>query len=254
MANITEIAPDVFRISNYVSAGGMQFNLFLVRDDEPLLYHTLQKALFKDSLDAVRSLIDVEQLRWIGFSHYEADECGALNEWLQVAPKATAIAGVLAAAIGINNQAIRPPKVLEDDAVLTTGRHRLRFLVTPYVPHSWESSLLYDETAHTLFCSDLLAQHGDPAALRDDVLPAAIANLKAGQSTPFHDSIPYTRTTSSVFKRLIGLRPETLAIMHGGSYRGDGAEILRLYHEQIRDMLMPSRDEALQPAAESSPA
>lgn len=254
MATITEIAPDIFRISNYVAAGGMQFNLFLVRDDEPLLYHTLQKALFRESLEAVSTLIDVKKLRWIGFSHYEADECGALNEWLQAAPQATAIAGVLAAAIGINNFAVRPPKVLEDNAVMATGRHRLRFLVTPYVPHSWESSLLYDETEGVLFCSDLLAQHGDPVALREDILAAAIANLEAGQRTPFHDSIPYTRTTPGVFQRLIALRPGTLAVMHGGSYRGDGADILRRYHDRIREMLMPSQGAAAGSATEGTSA
>lgn len=233
MNDITEIAPDVFRISVYVGPADLQFNQFLVRDEEPLLYHTGQQSLFPEVLAAAKSLIDVASLRWIGFSHFEADECGALNRWLELAPNAVPLAGLVAAATSINDFSIRPPRVLDDGATLTTGRHTFRFLVTPYVPHNWESSLLYDETARTLFCSDLLLQHGKPAPLADDVLERAVHDLEANQHGPFHDSIPYTRTTPGILARLAESGPETLAIMHGSSFRGDGAAVLRAFDREL---------------------
>lgn len=229
MTRIDEIAPDVFRISTHVAGPDLQFNQFLVRDAEPLLYHTGQNALFADVLGAVRTLIDVSSLRWIGFSHFESDECGALNRWLDAAPRATALAGVVAAATCINDFAARPPRVLADDEVLTTGRHAFRFLATPYVPHNWESSLLFDATERVLFCSDLLLQRGAPPPLAADVLGPALRDFAIGQRGPFHDSIPYTRGTPAIMARLAALEPRTLAIMHGASFTGDGATLLRDY-------------------------
>lgn len=237
MTHITEIAPDVFRISTFVAAANLQFNQFLVRDDEPLLYHAGQNALFADVRDAVATLIDVSTLRWIGFSHFESDECGALNHWLAAAPHATPLAGVVAAATCINDFATRPPRVLADDATLGTGRHSFRFLVTPYVPHNWESSLLFDATARTLFVSDLLLQHGNPAPLVEDVLGRAVQDLEAGQHGPFHDSIPWTPHTTATLARLAALEPAALAIMHGASFNGDGAATLRGFGAALQRVL-----------------
>ncbi|MGH8156326.1 MAG: hypothetical protein ACREP0_14080 [Rhodanobacteraceae bacterium] len=237
MSDITEIAPDVFRISVYFKPADLQFNEFLVRDDEPLLYHTGSNALFPEVLAAAHSLIDVSSLRWIGFSHFEADECGSLNRWLDVAPHATPLAGLVAATTCINDFSARPPRVLDDDATFTTGRHTFRFLVTPYVPHNWESSLLHDETAHTLFCSDLLLQHGAPAPLADAVLERAVHDLEEGQHGPFHDSIPYARGTPGTLARLAALAPRTLAIMHGASFEGDGGAALRDFDRELDRVL-----------------
>lgn len=234
MSQVTEIATDVFRISTYVEGPGLQFNQFLIRDDEPLLYHAGQTALFADVLAAVRTLIDPASLRWIGFSHFEADECGALNRWLDVAPAAQPLADAVSAATAINEFSTRPPRILDDDATFATGRHTWRYLVTPYVPHNWSSSLLFDATARVLFCSDLLLQRGNPAPLIDDVLTPALRDLERGQQGPFHDSVPYTRTTPGVFARLEALRPETLAIMHGASFRGDAVGTLHAYHAELR--------------------
>lgn len=237
MSEVTEIAADVFRISTFVAGPDLQFNQFLVRDTEPLLYHAGQTGLFPDILAAVRLLLDPTTLRWIGFSHFESDECGALNRWLDVAPAAQPLADVVSAATAINEFSQRPPHVLADDAEFTTGRHTWRYLVTPYVPHNWSSSLLFDATEHVLFCSDLLLQRGNPAPLSDDVLTPALRDLARGQQGPFHDSIPYTRTTAEVFARLEALQPKVLAIMHGASFRGDGAAVLRAYHDELRQML-----------------
>lgn len=237
MNNIKEIAEDVFRISVYVEPSGLQFNQFLIRDDEPVLYHTLQNALFPEVLESVKSLIPVSSLCWIGFSHFESDECGSLNQWLEAAPQAVPLAGVVAAATCINDFSHRPPRVLDDNATLVTGRHTLRFLATPYVPHNWESSLLYDEHAHTLFCSDLLLQRGNPAPLASDIFEHAVSDLENAQQTPFHDSIPYTRSTPTTLARLEALHPQTLAIMHGASFSGDGAPLLHAYGQELRRVL-----------------
>lgn len=240
MSEVVEIAADVFRISSYLEPAGLQFNQFLIRDDEPLLYHTGQTALFPDVLAAVRTLIDPATLRWIGFSHFEADECGALNRWLAIAPEATPLADTVSAATAINDFSTRPPRVVADDATFRIGRHTMRHLVTPYVPHNWSSSLLFDDTGRVLFCSDLLLQRGRRPPLNDDVLTPSIRDLERGQQGPFHDSIPYTRTTPAVFARLEALQPQTLAIMHGASFRGDGAALLHAYHDELRRRLFPS--------------
>lgn len=239
MTVITEIAPDVFRISTYVKPAGLQFNLFLVRDEEPLLYHTLQNALFPEVLAAVQSLLDVTKLRWIGCSHFESDECGSLNRWLGAAPQAMPFGGAVAAATCLNDYAQRAPRVLDDGATFMTGRHTFRFLSTPYVPHNWESSLLYDETAHTLFSSDVLLQRGERPAVAGDILEHAVADFAKGQQGPFHDSIPYTRTTPGIFARLEALQPRTIAIMHGASFQGDGAALLRDFAVELRRMVGP---------------
>lgn len=239
MAAIQEIAPDVFRISIYIKSAGLQFNQFLVRDEEPLLYHTLQNALFPETLEAVKSLMDVASLRWIGFSHFESDECGALNRWLEAAPQAQPLAGVVSAATCVTDYASRAPCVLDDNATFATGRHRFKFLVTPYVPHNWESSLLYDETGKVLFCSDLLLQRGERPPLAADVLEHAVSDFEQGQLGPFHDSIPYTRNTAGIFARLEALQPRVLAIMHGSSFAGDGASLLRDFHRELETVIAP---------------
>ena len=237
MSTINEIAPDVFRITTYVPAADLQFSQFLIRDEEPLLYSTGHNRLFPEIRTAAESLIDIKTLRWIGFSHNEADENGSLNQWLELAPQATVFSGLVAAATGVNDIAIRPPRVMQDDERLCTGRHTFRFLVTPYVPHSWESTLLYDETERVLFCSDLFVQHGNPPVTRDDILTPAIADLKRNQQTPFRDSIPFTPHTRPTLARLAALQPHTLATMHGSVFHGDGAQVLQALGEQLEEVL-----------------
>lgn len=241
MSRIDEIGPDIFRISTYVPAADLQFNQFLIRDDQPLLYHTGQKTLFPEVLAAVGSLIKVDDLRWIGFSHFESDECGSLNRWYGHAPQAQALAGQLAARTCISDFSDRAPRVLDDDEKLVLGRHTLRFLATPYVPHSWEASLLFDETEKVLFCSDLLLQRGDPQAAFDpDILEHAMKCLGSGQTGLFRDPIPYMRTSATTFARLAALCPETLATMHGASFRGDCSLMLHDYDYELSRLLAPN--------------
>ena len=226
-SKVTEIAPDIYRISAVHPDFGFQFNQFLVKDDEPFLMHTGMKKSFPVTLDGVSSVLDPARLRWIGFSHFESDECGALNEWLAVAPQAQAVCGFVGAMVSVNDFADRPARALADDEVLSTGRHRLRYLATPHVPHCWEAGLFFDETTRALLCSDLFFQPGDPDALTEsDVVGPAADALRGNLSGPMAKDMPYTSYTDATLRRLAALRPQTLAIMHGSSFRGDGGKAL----------------------------
>jgi flavorubredoxin len=228
MTTIDEIAPDVFRISTYIPDIDLQFGQFLVRDEEPLLFETGMKALFPAVREAVASLIDPATLRWVSFSHFEADECGSLNEWLSLAPRAEAACGFVAAIVNVDDFASRPARQLGDDEVFTTGRRRFRFLHTPHVPHCWEAGVLFEETDGTLFCTDLLHQNGDrPATGGEELVGASREALVAYQSGPLANYLPYTRLTQPTLERLAALAPRTLATMHGSVFHGDGAKTLR---------------------------
>ena len=162
MAKITEIAPDLFRITTFVEPFNIQFSQFLVRDEEPLLFHTGPRALFPEVKSAVASLIDPQTLRWIGFSHFESDECATVPEWQQLAPHSEAVCSVVGKMVSVDDcLALRPAKGMADGEVIETGRYRFRFLATPHVPHCWEAGLLFEETERTLLCSDLFHQDGD---------------------------------------------------------------------------------------------
>jgi flavorubredoxin len=176
-------------------------------------------------------------LRWIGFSHFEADECGALNQWLRIAPRAQPACSMVGAMVSLSDFADRPPRGLEDDEVLALGRWRLRFLATPHVPHAWDAGLFFEETEHTLLCSDLFFQPGDPTALTVDVVTPARESIRASLTGPLARDMPYTPYTDSTFQRLAALAPRTLAVMHGSSFRGDGSRALRDLAEVVKEFL-----------------
>ncbi len=229
-SNVIEIAPDLYRISTFHPDYGIQFNQFLIKDEEPFIMHTGFKKMFPITLEAVSSVIDPAKLRWIGFSHFESDECGALNEWLNIAPNAQAVCSFVGTMVMVNDFADRPARPLNDGEVLEIGRHRLRFLATPHVPHCWDAGLFFEENEKTLLCSDLFFQPGDPEPLTEsDVVERAKAAIIEGLSTPLANDMPYTPYTDSTLRRLADLEPQTLAVMHGSSFRGDGrAAILEL--------------------------
>ena len=222
-SNVTEIAPDVYRISTFNPDFGIQFNQFLIRDEEPFIMHTGMKKMFPTTLEGVASVIDPAKLRWVGFSHFESDECGALNDWLSVAPNAQAVCSFVGATVSVNDFALRPPRPLNDNEVFEIGRHRLRFLATPHVPHGWDAGLFFEETDKTLLCSDLFFQPGDPEPLTEsDLVGSAKDAIVAGLSSPLAKDMPYTPYTNMTLLRLAELEPKTLAMMHGTSFRGDG--------------------------------
>ena len=225
---ITEIAPSVHRISIFAPDFGIQFNSFLVADDEPFLMHTGMKKLFPAFLDGVSKVIDPKTLRWIGYSHFEPDECGALNEWLAVAPRAQALASFVGTMVMLNDFADRPARTLADGETVALGRRRLRFLSTPHVPHGWDAGLFFEETDRTLFCSDLCFTPGDaPPLIETDIVGPAGEAIVQGMSGPLAKDMPYTPYTDATLQRLADLEPRTLAVMHGSSFRGDGGKAIR---------------------------
>ncbi len=235
-ARIDEVAPDLFRISVYAPAFDLQFNHFLVRDDAPLLFHTGMRGMFPIVRDAVARLIDPDSLRWISWSHFEVDECGALNEWLAEAPHATPVCGTLAAMINIGDFANRPPRALAPGEVLDTGQHRFRFVPTPHLPHGWDAGVLFEETGRVLLCSDLMHQLGDVEPVTTgDVVGRYRRAFETYQHSPvLMDYVPYTENTKRQLATLAALRPRVLAAMHGSTFVGDGAAALVASGEVIR--------------------
>lgn len=239
-ATVDEIAPDLFRITCFNPAANFQFSSFLVRDDEPLLYHTNLRGCFEDVRAGVESLIDAAKLRWVGFSHFESDECGSLNEWLGIAPHAEPVCSFVGARTSVGDFAIRPPKVMEIDERIETGSHKFRVIETKHVPHGWDCSMLYDETASTLFCSDLFGHSGDVEALyAGDIVGRTDEYNARQQEGPMAGSVPYTHETRPILESLAALNPGTLACMHGSSFNGDGAQALRDLGDVLEKHLGP---------------
>jgi flavorubredoxin len=241
MTTVSEIAPDLFRISTFVPDFNLQFNQFLVRDEEPLLFHTGLRSMFPEVRDAVATLLDPKTVKWIGFSHLEADECGSLHEWQQLAPASMAACSVVGKLVSIDDcMAIRPALGMKDGDVLRTGKYRFMFLHTPHVPHCWEAGQLFEETHRTLLCSDLFHQNGDvEAATHSDVLGRCRQVLTEYQQGPLANYMPYSSLTEPTLHRLAELQPKTLATMHGSAFVGDGARALRELATVFKDVLGP---------------
>jgi flavorubredoxin len=239
MTNINEIAPDIFRINTFIPEINLGFSQFLVRDEEPLLFHTGMRALFPVVSDAVGKLIDPSKLRWIGFSHFEADECGSINEWQTVAPEATPVCSFVGKVVSVDDFAPKnPAKGMADDETFSTGQKQFRFISTPHVPHCWEAGMLFEETTGTLFCTDLLHQNGDVEPKTSvSVIDRARETFVEYQAGPLANYFPYTANTDKELKRLAALKPNLLATMHGSVYEGDGERALTDYAAMIREVL-----------------
>ena len=235
---VTEIAPDVYRICTYIPEIDLQFNQFLVKDEEPLLFHTGMKSLFPLVREAVATVIDPAKIRWISFSHFEADECGSLNEWLEIAPGAQAVCSTIGALVSVNDFTQRTAKAMNDGDVLATGKYRFRFIQTPHVPHCWDAGLMFEETNGTLLCSDLFHQLGDVEPLTEsDVIDRARRTLVEYQAGPFANYMPYTRHTDRIMQKLAALKPRTIVPMHGSAYAGDGERAIREVAVVMREVL-----------------
>ena len=213
------------------------FNQFLIDAEEPLLFHAGQKWVFPALRDAMATIIDPAKLRWITFSHYEADESGTMNEWLRVAPEATIAHGTIGVRTSIADQADRPPHSLTDGDILDLGGKRVRYIYTPHVPHGWDAGVLFEETQKTLLCSDLFHQTGDVEPVTStDVVGRSHQAMKEYQAGILADYVPYTPLTARNLKKLADLKPKTLAIMHGSSFTGDCAKALDDLNVALRDV------------------
>jgi flavorubredoxin len=214
---IDEVGDGIYQIATYLPEADFQFNQYLLDADEPLLFHCGMRALFPAVSEAVARVMPVERLRWITFGHVEADECGAMNDWLAAAPNATVAHGAMGCMVSVNDLADREPRPLQDGEVIDLGGKRVRDLETPHVPHAWDAHLLYEETTGTLLCGDLFTPTGKSPAVVDggDIVgPALVAEDIFGATC-------LTPQTAPTIRSLAGLAPRALAMMHGPVFTGD---------------------------------
>ena len=227
--NVHEIAAGIFRISTPVQfpdGATFTFNQILVVDDAPLLFHTGLRKMFPLLQQAVAHVLgDVKKLRYVGFSHFEADESGALNEWLAVAPQAEAVCSTVAAMVSVNDTADRPPRPLKDGEELSLGKKTMVWLDAPHVPHNWECGYMFEKTSRTLLCGDIFTHFGNgPAVTESEVLGPSEAIRKG-----MPGSVALEKGTRAILEKLARTEATTLALMHGSSYRGDArAHLLAL--------------------------
>ena len=230
--NVHEITDGIYRINTpvlFANGNSFSFNQYLVADDAPMLFHTGPRKMFPLVREAVASILPVERLRYIGFSHVEADECGALNEWLAVAPQSIPLCGRIAAMVSIEDLADRSPRALADGEVLSLGKHRVRWFDAPHLPHGWDCGFLVEERTRTFLCGDLFTQGGAGLSpiTESDIL---------GPSEAFRhnmDYFSYTKNTRAMLERLAVTEPATLACMHGSAWSGDGAKLLRALADSL---------------------
>ena len=228
---VDEIADGIYRISTPVDVvpGGFTFNQFLIDDDEPLLFHTGLRKLFPVVREAVERVLPMARLRYIAFSHVEADECGALNEFLAVAPRAVPLCGRVAAMVSVDDLADRPAKAMADGETLTLGRHTVEWYDAPHLPHGWECGYLGDKTTGTLFCGDLFTQAGaNPKPITEEDILGPSEAMRGAM-----DYFSHTKNASALISRLARTKPTTLACMHGSSWRGEGERLLLALGETL---------------------
>ena len=235
---VDEIAAGIYRLSTFVAQigpSGLTFNQFLLDDDEPLLFHTGHRAMFPDVRAAIEQVMPVDRLRWITFGHVESDECGAMNEFLAVAPQAQIAHGAGGCQVSLDQMADRLPRAMADGETITLGRMRVRHLDTPHVPHAWEARVLFEETTQTLLCGDLFTHLGNgPALTEGDIV---------GPSEQAEDLFAYSSlspTTPKTIDRLAALAPRTLALMHGSSFSGDCPAALLALADAYRQRIAAS--------------
>lgn len=245
---IDEIAPGIFRLSTHVAGiappTGFTFNQFVVLGDEPLMFHTGLRKMFEINRAALNRVISPDKLRWVSYGHFEADECGAMNEWLAVAPNATAAHGQTGSMVSLNDFADRMPRVLNDGEVIDLGGKRVRFIDTPHTPHGWDAGVLYEETTGTLMCGDLFTQVGNgPALTSGDIVGPAIAGEELFRYSSLNPAM------GSTLRSLAGFAPKTLALMHGPSFVGDGAAALRALADNYDRRAMSLFPDGLRTAA-----
>ena len=231
--NVHEIADGIYRINTPVMfEGGLafSFNQYLIADDDPLLFHTGPRKMFALVHEAVASVLPVESLRYVGFSHVEADECGSLNDWLAAAPQSAPLCSQVAGLVSISDIADRGPRTIADGEILELGRHRVRWQDTPHLPHGWEAGCLTEESTKTLMCGDLFTQGGGadlPAVTESDIL---------GPSEAFRAQMDYfshTKNAREMLERLAATEPTTMACMHGSAWQGNGAQLLRSLADEL---------------------
>jgi flavorubredoxin len=241
--NVHEIAAGIYRINTPIvfpdGAGAFNFNQYLIVDDESLVFHTGPRRMFPLVSEAVGKILPLDKLSYIAFSHFEADECGSLNEWQGIAPMATPVCSFVGKVVSVDDFVSgNPARAMADGEILETGTKRFRFLATPQVPHCWEAGLMFEENGGVLFCSDLFHQNGEVEPMTEsDVVGRARETITEYQQGPLANYLPYTSYTDSTLKRLASLKPKVLATMHGSVFQGDGEKAMLDYADMVKQVL-----------------
>ena len=239
--SIHEIEEGIYRISVPVPEADFAYNQFLIVDEEPLLFHTGLRAHFPLVSQAVAAVMPLERLRYVAFSHFESDECGALNHFLGAAPDAVPVASRVAVLTSLADFAERPPRALADGETLSLGRRTVQWLDAPHLPHGWETGYLFESSTRTLFCGDLFTHGGAKAAPLIDsdlLLPAEEFRTGFPAMTGMPDAYGFGRDARLHIDKLAATNPRTLAVMHGSSWRGREGEGAALLH-RLGDAVAP---------------
>jgi flavorubredoxin len=214
MASIAEVASDIYRVNIEVPGSPVTYSFFVINDEQPTLIQTGFRRTFDESLEAVKQVIDPTRLRYIVVPHFEGDECGALNHFLGQAPHAEAVGSPIGVRTSLSDFAIRDPLAVDEKTVLDLGRHRLRFLITPYV-HQWDSLLAFDETTGTVFTSDVFITPGaGPAVTDQDRTEEMLATYRMVGIFPSRAHLEVA------LDKIEALKPRTLACHHGSVIDG----------------------------------
>ncbi|HKY93148.1 MAG TPA: hypothetical protein VJM11_19005 [Nevskiaceae bacterium] len=229
---IDEIADGIYRIHTpitFPNGFSFNFNQYLTVDDQPVLFHTGLRNTFPLVAQANATVMPLEKLAYVSFSHWEADESGALNELLAAAPQAVPLCGQIAAMTTVNDAALRPARVLQDNEALSIGKRTVRWFDAPHVPHGWECGFLGEDTTRTLFCGDLFTMpHADGGPLVEGDL--------LGPTEAFRKQMDYYAhgpNTRAVIEKLAAWKPATMGCMHGSAWRGDGEKLLRALANEV---------------------
>ena len=234
MTRIDEISDGIYRISTPVSpavvAGGFSFNQYLIVDDAPLLFHTGLRSMFPAVRSAIERVMPAKDLRYIALSHFEADECGSLNDFLAIAPAAETLCSKVAAMTSLNDFCDRKPRGLADGDIIDLGKRKLRWFYTPHLPHNWECGLAMETTTQTLLCGDLFTQNGadNPPLTESDILTPTEEFRRRMGYFAVNDGV------EAMLERLAETSPKTLACMHGSAWAGDGASLLRALAQSLK--------------------
>lgn len=244
MVEVNEISEDIYRISVYVKDFDLVFNHFLVKDDEPLLFHAGMKKMFPLIHEGVSKVINPEKLRWVSWSHFEVDEVGGLNEWLKSCPNLQPACSQNGALVNLSDFSDKPARGLNTGDIIQTGKFRFRFHSTPHLPHGWDAGVLFEEVNKTLFCSDLFHQIGklEPLTDSDVILERTRNAIIDYQSGPLMDYVPYTNHTKRLLYELSDYDPQTLAIMHGCSFTGNGQKMLKELDSIFKDVFVDNSE------------
>jgi len=232
-ATVTEIANDIFRIAIQPNPA-IGFSCFLIRDELPAMIETgfaRQHGMFEAVRAAVEGLIDLDSLRYIFVPHFEGDECGALNRFLEAAPRAEAVASPIGARLTLADFAARSAKAVGQGETVSLGKKTLRAVVTPWV-HFWDSMLVYDESDRVLFTSDLFGQAGEREPVTtEDRVDEALAFSSGG-------SMPSQALLVRALERIEPLPVDVLACHHGSVLQGDPSRYYKAFREhQVGDVI-----------------